>query len=136
MSPNLQKTVFMMQTELTKKTIAQVGEAINHELGARMIQDYQLANANDTKSYLIGRDIIEQLLNQPNCVGIKFLNAYNEKGKKTLVYVGVDESGKSIAEFTTVDNKGNLRTEQAIVADRVRESDEDSLWDTIREFFS
>ncbi len=107
-----------MQTELTKRPIAQIGEEISHELGAEMIKDYQAANPTDVKSYHIGRNIIEQILAQPDCVGIKFYNAYNEEGKKTLVYTGLDQFGKSIVAYTTVDTNGGLDNKKAIVADR------------------
>ena len=107
-----------MQTELTKRHIAQVGEEITHELGAQMIKDYQAANPTDIKAYQIGRNIIEQILAQPGCVGMQFYNAYNEEGRKTLVYIGVDEFGKSIVEYTVVNNEGSIGKEKAIVADR------------------
>ncbi len=123
-----------MHTELTTKAIAQVGEAISHELGAQMISDFQAANPTDTKSYHIGRKIIEQILAQPDCAGIKFYNAYNEKGEKTLVYVGLDQFGKALVKYTTVSADGNLDSSKAIVADRAgtsgSTSSEDDQWFT------
>ena len=142
MSPNLQKTVFMMQTELTNKSVAQVGEEITHELGAQMITDYQAANPADVKSYQIGRNIIDQILSQPGCSGMRFYNAYNEKGEKTLVYTGVDEFGKSLVEYTVVNNEGIIDSQKAIVADRIKTetsngsfSNDDSIFADIWEFF-
>jgi len=126
----------MMQTELTQRTIAQVGEAISHDLGAQMITDYQAANPNDTKSYQIGRNIIEQILAQPSCAGIRFYNAYNEAGKKTLVYAGVDESGKTLVEYTVVNNEGNFDSKKAIVADRVNNDEESTFLDWIESVFA
>ena len=108
-----------MQTELAKKTIAQVGEAITHELGAQMITDFQVANPTDVKSYHIGRNIINQILAQPGCAGMRFYNAYNEIGEKTLVYTGVDEFGKSLVSYTLVNDNGSFDTKKAIVADRL-----------------
>lgn len=107
-----------MQTELLQKDLKTVGEEISHELGAQMVKDYQVANPADVKAYYIGRDIIDQVLAQPGCVGIKFYNAYNEEGKKTLVYVGVDEFGKNIVEYKMVAGDGSLESKKAIVADR------------------
>ena len=125
-----------MQAELTQKTIAQVGEAISHDLGAQMITDYQAANPTDTKSYQIGRNIIEQILAQPSCAGIRFYNAYNEAGKKTLVYAGVDESGKTLVEYTVVNNEGNFDSKKAIVADRVNNDEESTFLDWIESVFA
>jgi hypothetical protein len=126
MSPNLQKTVFMMQTELTKKTVAQVGEAIPHELGALMIKDFQAANPSDVKSFRVGKNIIEKILSQPGCAGLRFYNAYNELGQKTLVYTGVDEFGKSLIEYTFINSDGAFESGRAIVADRLPNNDTDS----------
>jgi myo-inositol-1-phosphate synthase len=108
----------MMNTELTQRKVAQVGEAISHELGVQMVKDYQAANPSDVKAFHIGKDILEQILTQPGCMGVRFYNAYNEMGQKTLVYVGIDAAGKSIIEHVVVDNSGVLSTEKAIVADR------------------
>jgi hypothetical protein len=109
----------MMQTKLSTK-IEAIGEEIGLELGTQMVKSYQQANPSDVHSYLIGRNIIEQILAQPGCVGIQFYNAYNEIGEKTLVYVGVDKNGKSIVTYSLVDESGALAVEKGIVADRIR----------------
>ena len=114
-----------MQTELTKRPLTQVGESIPHELGAQMIKDYQMANPASVKAHYIGRNIIEEILAQPGCVGILFNNAYNEIGEKTLVYTGVDEFGKSIIDYTIVTVEGAFESKQAIVADRADNSSYD-----------
>jgi len=118
-----------MNTELTQRKVAQVGEAISHDLGVQMVRDYQAANPNDVKAFHIGKDILEQILAQPGCMGVRFYNAYNEMGQKTLVYVGIDAAGKSIIEHVVIDNNGALSTEKAIVADRAGSNQElpDSL---------
>jgi hypothetical protein len=121
-----------MQTEtLQKKNLAMVGEEISHELGAQMVKDFQVANPSEVKSYYIGKNIISQILAQPGCVGIKFYNAYNEEGQKTLVYVGVDEFGKNIVEYTVVNNDGSFDKQKAIVADRCK----DDLWEWLASIF-
>ena len=108
-----------MQNELvTKKEMAAIGEEIGLELGSKMVRDYQVANPADTHWYIIGRNIIDQILAQPGCVGIKFYNAYNELGEKTLVYTGLDTNGNSILEITCIDNQGTLSANKGIVADR------------------
>lgn len=107
----------MTQTKLTTK-VAAIGEEIGLELGTQMVKSYQQANPSDVHSYLIGRNIIDQILAQPGCVGIQFYNAINEKGEKTLVYVGVDQAGKAILEFKVVNEAGALSNETGIVADR------------------
>src|SRR5262245_8757626 len=109
----------MMQNELiTKKDVCVIGEEIGYELGTQMVKDYQVANPQDTPFYTIGRNIIDQILAQPGCVGMRFYNAYNEMGEKTLVYIGLDENGQGLFEYSIVDNQGVLSTEKGIVADR------------------
>jgi hypothetical protein len=123
----------MMQTELlTKRNIATIGEEITHELGAQMIKDYAKTHPADVKSYIIGKDIITQILAQPGCTGIQFYNAINELGQKTLVYVGLDESGTPLISYKSVNNQGSLSEVKAIVADRVQPQGDDlceGWWD-------
>ncbi|THU31979.1 hypothetical protein FAM09_27735 [Niastella caeni] len=125
----------MMQTELlTKRNIATIGEEITHELGAQMIRDYVKAHPADVKSYIIGKEIINQILAQPGCVGIQFYNAINESGQKTLVYVGLDANGTPMVSYKSVNNQGFLAEEKGIVADKVRPAD-DGGFETWWEFF-
>ncbi|HEX9510471.1 MAG TPA: hypothetical protein VF939_08310 [Puia sp.] len=108
-----------MQKELlTKKDIASIGEEISHELAVEFVSSYKQANPGDITGYVIGRHIIDQILAQPGCVGMRFYNALNEDGLKTLVYVGVDASGKDITKKVVVEQNGMLSTVPAIVADR------------------
>src|SRR5882762_9179991 len=98
---------------------AQVGEAISHELAAKMVKDYQDANHAETaRCYNIGKNIIEQILAQPGCVAMRFYNAIDETGKQTLVYAGVDEKGYTIMEYPTVNEDGKLGRVEAIIGDR------------------
>lgn len=113
------KTVCMMQTELTKRAVAQIGEAIPHELGAKMISDFQTANPMDVKSFTVGKEIIETIFAQPGCMGLRLYNAYNELGQKTLVYTGVDEFGKALVSYSLINVDGTISSEKAIVADRL-----------------
>lgn len=110
-----------MTKELSiKANLAQIGEEIGLELGTEMVKSYRLANPTDVQWYMIGREIIEKILAQPSCAGLKFYNAYNEKGEKTLVYVGIDQNGKAILEYTVVNTEGQLANEKGIVADRIK----------------
>src|SRR5687768_15118861 len=99
----------MIQNQtLTKKPLAEIGEEIGKELGAKMIQDFQKTYPAETSYYIIGRKIIDQILAQPGCVGIKFFKALDESGNQTLVYVGLDNSGKAILRLISVNQDGQL----------------------------
>src|SRR5690348_7102268 len=116
----------MMQTELlTKRNIATIGEEITHELGAELVTNYRKAHPNDVQGYIIGKEILNQILAQPGCAGIQFYNAINELGQKTLVYVGLDQNGKQLINYTVVTTDAQIQTEKGIVADRSIPSGDD-----------
>jgi len=97
-----------------------IGEKISHEVAAKMVKDHHDKHTlDDSSSYIIGRDAIEMIISQPGCVGIRFFDALNEEGKKTLVYVGIDAKGKSIVEITTVNEEGRLNIIKASVGDHL-----------------
>ena len=128
------KTHFMQQINLETRSIASIGEAISPELGAQMIRQYQELHPADTHNYLIGRDILDRILEQPGCVGIKFYNAINEIGEKTLVYVGVNSNSESIIAISVINKNGEIDLDNGIVADRIKtgsnsiDSDNDGWW--------
>ncbi|HEX4850380.1 MAG TPA: hypothetical protein VFV08_06215, partial [Puia sp.] len=49
---------------------ANVGEAIDHELAAKMVKDFQDTFNDATAGFVIGKAIIEKILSQPGCVAI------------------------------------------------------------------
>lgn len=108
----------MVHTKLSSCT-ATAGAEIGLELGAQFISAYRNANPTDVTAYYVGRNILEQILAQPGCVGMRFYNAYNEAGEKTLVYVGVTAEGHDMLRVTTVTPSGELDAQKGIVADRI-----------------
>ena len=117
----------MTQTKLSTKPVAQIGEEIGLELGTQMVMNYQDANPTDVQGFIIGRDIINQILSQPGCAAIKFYNAINENGEKTLVLVGADNDNKAILEYSVVSTSGKLDAKKGIVADRIRETNRNRI---------
>ena len=108
-----------MQKELlTKKDYAAIGAEISHETATDFVTAYENAFPGDVKGYTVGRQIIDQILAQPGCMGLRFYNAMNESGKKTLVYVGIDAEGKDLVKKTVVLSNGTLGS-SGIVADRI-----------------
>ncbi len=110
----------MTMNQTLVKPVSAIGEEIGYELGNQMINSYRAANPADVVYYEIGRNILDQILAQPGCAGIKFYNAYNEMGEKTLVYVGLNSDGKAILNFSAVNNMGVLESNNGIVADRIK----------------
>ena len=110
----------MNQESLVKeKTDYQaIGEQISHELASKMVKDHADKYSDESKAYTVGKTIIEALLAQPGCVGIRFFDAINESGVKTLVYVGIDRKGDNILEYTSVNDHGKLAVTEGMSADR------------------
>lgn len=103
---------------LVNLNVAAIGEAIDHQLAKTLVKSYKDTYPESFTAVIIGRNIIEQILAQPGCVGIHFVDAINEEGQKTLVYVGVDAAGKHIVEHVVVESNGSMSVVPSIVADR------------------
>jgi len=109
----------MTQTALQTRDLAQVGENIGLEEGIKLIQNFREANPDATPGYYIGRNIIEQILNQPGCVGINFRKCLSENNEEHLVYTGVDADGKDLLEYSVVTTTGDIVKHNGIVADKI-----------------
>lgn len=110
----------MLQKEvlIEEKTLhAGIGEHIGYELGAKMVKDY-CNKYNEYGSYFVGRNILEQILSQPGCIGIKVFRGLNEVGEQVYVLTGVNKDGKEMFEINTVSPAGKLESSEGIVADR------------------
>jgi DhnA family fructose-bisphosphate aldolase class Ia len=111
----------MLNKQITQKEEvrldANVGEHIGYELGAKMIKDYY-DKYQEGGAHFVGRNIIEKILSQPDCIGIKIFKGLNEEGKKTYVLTGVNSEGQPILEITAVNPNGEMKIEEGIVADR------------------
>ena len=108
-----------MQKELTtKKDYAAVGEEISHKMAGDFMKAYQDAYPTENRGYLIGRNIIELILAQPGCVGMRFYYGLNEDNQKTLVYVGIDSQGNDLIKRTIVMENGALTVADGIMGDR------------------
>ncbi len=119
-----------MQKELTtKKDYSKVGEEISHETAAEFIMSYGKTYPTDLKWFCMGKDILTQILNQPGCAGMRFYNGINEKGQKTLVYVGIDADGKDIIKRTVVQADGQVATINGLTADRNGGGLDTSIWE-------
>jgi hypothetical protein len=115
------------ETTLTKK-VSSIGEDIGREEGRAMVD---AAHPADVKGWMVGREIIEQILAQPGVEGINILQGLDVDGTKKLVFIGLDENGNSVLEFPVVNAAGSIEQKPAIVADRVRtqtENIQDSSW--------
>jgi DhnA family fructose-bisphosphate aldolase class Ia len=100
-----------------KNLHANIGEHIGYELGAKMVKDYY-DKYQEAGSQFVGRNIIDQILAQPGCIGIKIFKALNEAGEKTYVLTGVSQDGQPMFDVTAVNQNGEIKKQEGIVADR------------------
>lgn len=104
-----------------------IGEHIGFEMGAKMVKDYY-DSFGENQAHFVGRTAIEKILAQPGCVGINMYKALNAKGEQTYVFVGVDNQGKAILEYTAINDNGSLSKEIGMVINRFLPQDPDEGW--------
>lgn len=115
-----------MLTTIEKKNcvtgcVAEVGQDIGLQEGTAMINRYRELHPEETVTgHTVGRNIIEQILAQPNCAGINIYYALNHLGQRQLVFMGADQNGRNILEFSKVNENGQLQNYKGIVADRIK----------------
>lgn len=120
----------MNQSALVEtKSLAEVGENIGLSEGIELVNAFKVANPTATSGYYIGRNILEQIMAQPGCVGINFRKCLTNLNEEHLVYTGVDAEGKDILEFSVVTNTGDIVKNEAIVADKTIWWDEAKLYE-------
>ena len=95
----------------------QAGEHIGYDLGLKMVKDHYDAFGEGNAQF-VGKNILEQILKQPDCIGINIYKAINEKGEKTYVLVGLDKENQPILEYQIINSVGQLNKAEGIVADR------------------
>ena len=112
-----------MQNNETVKTEPQVhanvGEHIGYELGAKMVKDFYEKH-NEGGAHFIGKNIIQDIINQQGCIGVKLFRGLNENGNLAYVLVGVNEENQLILNTAVVTSEGAIKKEEGIVADRSR----------------
>lgn len=104
-----------------------IGENIGYEKGAKMVKDY-CDTYGENICHFVGKNILEKLLSQPDCVGINMYKALNDKGAQTYVFVGMDSTGKAILEYTAVNDNGGLAKEYGIVANKFSRRASEGWW--------
>jgi hypothetical protein len=98
-----------------------VGKDIGYETGVKMIKRHYDENPDDVMAHFMGRNIIEKILAQPGCIGIRTFHGVKEIGVRTLIFLGVDANGKNIIDFQTVDSSGKTSKNLGIIASGPRD---------------
>lgn len=100
---------------------ANVGEKISHELAAKMVKNHHdKYGFENSYTYVTGKQVILDILSQPGCAGLKVIEAVNQSGQNTVVFVGIDVKGNNLTQITTVNDMGKLVVTEGMVADKSR----------------
>lgn len=87
------ENVVLKENDFARGGLERVGGKISLETVKSWTGNYR-KNNKDTTSHFFGRGVIENLLKQHGCAGIRIHYAIDEKGRKQLVLSGVNRAGK------------------------------------------
>lgn len=70
----------------------------------------ETTDPDDIQAHFFGSEILQQLLNESGCVGIRVYYAVDDAGAKKLILVGVDSHGENLLPATggKVEGGGNI----------------------------
>lgn len=75
------------------------GGPINTEDAGALTSNYRTANPGDVKGAFYGKDIIEAILAQEGCMGIRIYYGLDKNGNKELVLVGAEAGENDLLEL-------------------------------------
>lgn len=82
------------------------GGRLDLTMARQWAQNFRNANPNDVRSHYFGRDILDKILAQPGCIGIRAYYALTDNKEKELLIVGVDQQGNSMLPSSAVIQPG------------------------------
>jgi len=106
------------------------GRVVPLSLSKKWVANFRESNPKHTHAFYFGCELFENLLNEPECVGIRIYYAQDDDGSPKMVLIGVDKKGnnilkKSIKPPTELrlssdgkTGKGSLQTENSSTKSR------------------
>ena len=82
-----------METERKHVITGREGGPIEPEVAASWTKNFREKHPDETISQFFGKEILERILAQEGCLGIRFYYAHDHHGKKHLVIAGVNSDG-------------------------------------------
>jgi hypothetical protein len=64
------------------------------------IQGWRAGRKGGVHGGYMDREVLDKILAQPECKGVRYYHAQHPKGHETIVLVGVDEAGRDLWEGT------------------------------------
>jgi ABC-type dipeptide/oligopeptide/nickel transport system permease subunit len=72
-------------------------QSISFQEAKGLIKTYERIAASDAViAQYFGKDIVDKILAQPGCVGVRMYYSKHANGKPGVIFVGVDKNGKDI----------------------------------------
>lgn len=96
-----------------------IGEEFNVNLASEWTKNHRDRHPNDPHSHFFGKEILQKIMDQEGCVGLRFYYAHSEPvnstgGQKHLIIVGAKSDGTDMVN--TVDAKPLSRTALKAIA--------------------
>ena len=75
------------------------GGIITLEAGSELTANYRMMSPGDIKGHFYGKDVLNDLLSQSGCMGIRIYYGVNNEGIKELVLVGTNSAEDDMTEL-------------------------------------
>lgn len=75
------------------------GGEITLSSASAMTSEYRRKNPDSTLAHYFGRDIMQRILDQEGCMGIRIYYGVDEDGNKQLVLVGADSDQNDMTDL-------------------------------------
>lgn len=84
------------------------GDRIDLVTARKWAQNYRNADPTGIRSHYFGRDVLDQILMQPGCTGIRVYYALDDNNERKLLIAGVDNKGNSLLPAYPVITPGDF----------------------------
>lgn len=79
------------------------GSTITYAQAGDLCSNYQTNHPTEKKGFYIGRDLIEDILAQDECVGIRVYKGEDDDGNENFIWVGVDRFENDMVDGVIAD---------------------------------
>lgn len=81
---------------MSEKFSGKEGRFVSPSLSKKWVANFQKTHPEHTHAFYFGSEVFSNLLNEPNCVGIRIYYAQDDDGSPKMVLIGVDAKGCNI----------------------------------------
>lgn len=85
-----------MNTPKTEHLTGREGSEFDYDKAVSWTKNHRTKNPGKTVSHFYGKEVLQKLLAQPGCMGIRMYQALDEKGQNHIMLVGSNRDGSDI----------------------------------------